>query len=146
MDIAYSAHTVEHHETIVVSYDRDLYRQVIRTRASPWETIKVGGEQLPKPIDNASEFCSVLRRITNSSPERMDTVNKICASFDRVIVFYNFDFELYDLRANDWKDKVVIEWNGHKHDKIPNVDKWVYLVQYNAGNEGWNCRKLIRSN
>lgn len=139
VDIAYSAHTVEHHETIVVSYDRDLYRQVIRTRASPWETIKVGGEQLPKPIDNASEFCSVLRRITNSSPERMDTVNKICASFDRVIVFYNFDFELYDLRANDWKDKVVIEWNGHKHDKIPNVDKWVYLVQYNAGNEGWNC-------
>lgn len=139
VDINYAAKTVEHHETITISYDREAYRQVIRTRTSPWETMKIGKEEVPKPIDNASEFCITLRRIVNSSPERMDIVNKICASFDKVIIFYNFDFELFDLRKNNWKDKTMVEWNGHKHEKIPKTDKWVYLVQYNAGNEGWNC-------
>lgn len=139
VDINYVAGTVQHHEYIIVPYNRELYREVLRTRVSPFKTTNIFGETIQKPIDNASEFCSTLRRISNSGIERMEEVNRICKYFDRVIIFYNFDFELEDLRQNNWGNKFLAECNGHKHDPCPICDNWVYLVQYMAGNEAWNC-------
>jgi hypothetical protein len=60
----------------------------------------------------------------------------------RIIVFYNFDYELEILKGLGYGPEVEIaEWNGHKHQPIPESESWVYLVQYNAGAEGWNCVK-----
>lgn len=136
----YQKHTVSHHETVMVGYDRERYKDICKNRVNPYEVLKVKGKTFPKPIENASEFCAILRRIVNSDQSRIDAYTNLTKQLDRVVVFYNFDFELDILRKVDY-GKPVLEWNGHKHETLP-VDKnskWVYLVQYNAGNEAWEC-------
>ena len=94
------------------------------------------------PIKHASEFCQVLRRIVNTDESRQVALLEIFEKHPRVIIFYNFDYELDILKnINYGSDVEIREWNGYKHQPIPDCDKWVYLVQYNAGAEGWNCIK-----
>ena len=88
------------------------------------------------PIEDAGELCRVLRKITNEDPSRFEEVCKLLESNPKVLIFYNFDYELEILRKLPTN---ISEWNGHKHDSLPTGAKWAYLVQYNAGAEGWNC-------
>lgn len=119
--------TVAHHERVVVGFDRDRYDLVMRNR---WNVFK------DEPIKEASDLCQTLRRVVGSSPERMNEIIRILAKHSKVIIFYNYDYELEILRTLPVK---VAEWNGHKHEPIPEGDAWAYLVQYTAGAEGWNC-------
>lgn len=123
--------TVSHHEDIFVKYNNIDYKQVMKDR---WDIID------NKPIENASALCYKLRQIVNSDPSRADKILEIFNRHPRVIIFYNFDYELNILRGLDYGENVQIgEWNGHNHDTVPTSKSWVYLVQYTAGNAGWNC-------
>ena len=133
VDMDFKRKTISHHEEVYVPYDVALYKQVTKTRWDIWND---------KPIENASEFCYALRKVVNSEELRLQEVLKICEEHKRAIIFYNFDYELELLKGLDYgKDVEIAEWNGHKHQPIPETKKWVYLVQYNAGAEGWNCIK-----
>lgn len=125
--------TVSHHEDVYVPYDISAYKSVIRNRWDIWNN---------KPIENAGEFCYALRKVVNSDEARQTAVMELIEKHPRAIIFYNFDYELEILKHLYYGEDVeVAEWNGHKHQPIPDSDRWVYLVQYNAGAEGWNCVK-----
>jgi hypothetical protein len=80
----------------------------------------------------------LMRQVVNTDPSRLETLRDLMVDHPKLIVFYNFDYELEILRT--LADEVPLaEWNGHKHQPIPSTDRWVYLVQYVAGAEGWNC-------
>jgi hypothetical protein len=125
----YDTHTTRHPITIPVGYNDLLLQNVIKNR---WHIYK------NKPIRDVAELFSVMRQIVNSDPSRVRAVRKLMEEHDKMVVFYNFDYELEILRG--LKDETTVaEWNGHKHEEIPTTNRWVYLVQYVAGSEGWNC-------
>ena len=122
-----------HKETVLVDYDRILYKDVLKRRWNIWED---------KPFQNASELCYGLRKITNSSEDRAEEVQKIVAKHQKVIIFYSFDYELDILKSIDYGPGFEIcELNGHQHNPVPDGERWVYLVNYTAGAEAWNCIK-----
>lgn len=130
VDMDFKRKTTSHHEEVAVKYDGELISQVIKTRQN------LEGE----PIENAAQFCSVLRQITFSDESRVVALLELIEKHPTAIIFYNYDFELDILKSIDYGDDVEIaEWNGHKHEPVPTSSKWVYLVNYAAGAEGWNC-------
>lgn len=131
IDMDFKRETNSIHKNIPVSYDKLLYKEVNRSRFDPY---------LNEPIQNAGGLCYVLRKVVNGDISRGDSVLQLLEDHPKAIIFYNFDYELEILRGLAYSDGTEIaEWNGHKHEQIPTGDKWVYLVQYTAGNEGWNC-------
>lgn len=131
VEIEYDRRTERHQEVILTAYDRDGYRTLMRERWNVFEQ---------KPIENVSELCYLLRKIANADPSRVTEAVKIAEANPKLIVFYNFDYELDILRNAVWPEGTVVkEWNGHRHEEIPVSDRWIYLVQYSAGAEGWNC-------
>lgn len=131
IDMDFHRDTIPHHEDVYVSYDISAYKDICRNRWNPWED---------KPIENAAEFCYSLRKIVNTDEARQVALLQIIEKHPKAIIFYNFDYELDILKKLYYgEDFEIAEWNGHKHQEVPKGDKWVYLVQYTAGNEGWNC-------
>jgi hypothetical protein len=171
----YDRHTVRHGKDVIVDYDEKLFEKVVKDRWHVYEE---------RPLRDVGELFLVMRKVANSDPSRIQAVQQLLRRHKKLIVFYNFDYELEILRsltvsteflpqkstpigpcsstaqvaekkclstnASDESTSTtasttsgsklaVAEWNGHKHQEIPDTDRWVYLVQYTAGSEGWNC-------
>lgn len=131
VNMDFKRQTISHHEDVYVRYDISKYKDVGRNRWDPYKD---------EPIINAAGLCYVWRRIVNSDESRQMALLELFEKHPKMIIFYNFDYELDILKGLYYGDEVSIaEWNGHKHQPIPNGKSWVYLVQYTAGAEGWNC-------
>lgn len=123
--------TIRHKDVVPVNYNIGLYRTVLKDRWNPYES---------KPIKESGKFYQLLRQVVNSDPSRTQAIDDIMREHPTLIIFYNFDYELEILKQY-CEDRFIdySEWNGHKHEDIPTGDEWIYLVQYTAGAEGWNC-------
>lgn len=132
VDMDFKRQTVSHHEDIYVKYDVSKYKDAGRLRWDPFKN---------EPIRDASGLCYVWRRIVNEDESRQVALLELFEKHPKMIIFYNFNYELELLKEVFYgcKGVEVAEWNGHKHQPIPSSSSWVYLVQYTAGAEGWNC-------
>lgn len=135
VDMDFTRKTNAHHEDVYVNYDISKYRDVMRSRWDPYKN---------EPIENASRLCYTLRKVVNSDDSRVIALMEILEKHPRAIIFYNFDYELELLKNlaygdHDGKKTEIAEWNGHVHQAVPTGKNWIYLVQYTAGAEGWNC-------
>lgn len=131
VDMEYIKSTTQHHTFVTCRFNRSKYEMVVKDRWNPYDNC---------PIENPSQFCYLMRRVVNSDVSRLEEIAKILERKPKLIIFYNFDYELEMLREFA-KDVNILckEWNGHKHEGVPETDRWLYLVQYNSGSEAWNC-------
>lgn len=133
IDMDFQRHTVPHHEDIYCSFDIHKYKEAVRSRFDPYKD---------EPMKQAADLCLVLRHIVNEDESRQVRVLELFEMHPRMIIFYTFDYErdiLMNLAYGD--DVEIAEYSGHAHESIPDAEKWVYLVQYTAGAEGFNCVK-----
>lgn len=129
VEMPFTKHTTRHMETVPVGYNSTAYNRLVKDRWNIYED---------KPIQDVAELFRCMRKLVNSDSSRTDAIFKLMVDHRKMIVFYTYDYELEILRKfKDFTD--VAEWNGHKKEPIPNSDAWLYLVQYVAGSEGWNC-------
>lgn len=139
VEMPFKKHTVRHTHDVLVDYDRELFELVVKKRWHVFEN---------RPLRDVGELFVVMRKVVNTDKSRISSLRKLMTTHPRLIVFYNFDYELESLRTiapasedltGDTPALTVAEWNGHKHEPIPDGRNWVYLVQYAAGAESWNC-------
>lgn len=132
VEMPYVKHTTRKLEYVEVDCNRELLKQASVDRWNPYTE---------QPIKDAAELFAVMRRINNTDPSRLEAIRELMDVHPRMIVFYNFNYELEILRTikDLWPDWELAEWNGRRKEQIPDTEKWVYLVQYQAGAEGWNC-------
>jgi hypothetical protein len=125
----YKRHTTRKTSIIRVSHDKKLMERIVKDRWHIYEE---------RPIRDIAELFYLMRKLVNSDPSRLEAVRDLMKKHPRLIVFYNFNHELEMLRTLS-SEVPVSEWNGHKHEEVPKGKRWLYLVQYIAGAEGWNC-------
>lgn len=131
VNMKYENSRERHYIEVMCSYDKEKYKRVMKDRWDVYEN---------EPIEETGKLCYLLRRVSNDDVSRFVEMEKIIHRKDRLIVFYNFTYELHALREFFEKHGYTVgEWNGEKHTEVPNTQRWVYLCQYSAACEGWSC-------
>lgn len=131
IDMDFKRATTAHHKTVIVPYNQELFNQVLIKRWNIYDE---------HPIKDVGELCYIMRKVVNSDCNRLIELKKILCKHQKLIIFYNFNYELDLLiEFGNETQTPTAQWNGHKHELIPKTDTWLYLVQYTAGAEGWNC-------
>lgn len=131
VDMPYHKSTVRHVELVPVPFDEQLFNTVAKKRWNPYTN---------EPVKEVSELFYTMRHVVNADPTRLEAVKRLTEKHPRLIIFYNFNYELEMLRTLEEELHIpMAEWNGHKHETIPDNESWIYLVQYTSGAEGWNC-------
>lgn len=131
VDMPYERHTARHIKNVLVSYDEKLYDKTMKDR---WNFLE------DRPVETIAELFALLRRLVNTDVSRIGEMMRLMERHPRLIIFYNFNYELDILRVlAQTLNYPVAEWNGQKHQPVPDGERWLYLVQYTAGAEGWNC-------
>lgn len=129
VEMPYAKHTERCLTDILLNYDKTLFKNVTVDRWNVFED---------RPITDISEMFRVMRKVVNSDPSRLNVLKDLIKIHPRIIVYYNFNYELEILKTLA-SEITIAEWNGHRKQPIPNTDSWLYLVQYISGAEGWNC-------
>ncbi len=130
VDMPFERHTTRHVVLEEVGFDADLFDVIWRKHWNIYDDV---------PLIDSGEMHRLARRLVNADASRLEKLRALTNQHPRVIVFYNFDYELDILRTLKSDGMTVAEWNGHKHEPVPDGERWVYLVQYQAGSEAWNC-------
>lgn len=116
---------------ITCMYDKNKYKKIFRDRWDVFEN---------KPIEETGKLCYLLRRVVNEDEDRINALKLLMYDHPKTIIFYNYTPELNILRQVAKEMQYDIgEWNGEIHSEVPTSKKWVYLCQYTAASEGWNC-------
>lgn len=127
VEMDYVPHTRRHINKVYSDYNKELVVETMKTLKDP---------ETGEPFQGASGLMYAVRKIVNSDPSRVENVKQLAKKIDKLIIFYNYDYELELLREAFPNAK---ERNGHNHDPLPTTKTWTYLVQYTAGAEAWNC-------
>lgn len=134
VEMPFDSHTRRALNWWPVSYDKEAFKRVWKDRWNIYED---------RPIKDAGEMYWLMRRVVNSDPSRLEEVKALHRLHPRLIVFYNFNYELEILRELIFEfTGDVYEWNGHVKNHLSEFEdheRWIYLVQYVAGAEAWNC-------
>ena len=131
IDMKFDRHTTRRKIVVKCDYSKALYRRVAVDRWNVFDD---------EPVPEQGKLGYLLRKVTNTDPSRVLKLIDLLEDIPKSIIFYNFTYELETLRDICGKmDIPYSEWNGEKHEKLPEGDRWAYLVQYSAGAEGWNC-------
>lgn len=131
VEMPFEKHTTRHLITVPVDYDEQMFNQVWKKRWNVYDNV---------PLIDVSEMHRLGRKVVNTDEDRLRAIEKLGTKHPRMIIFYTHDYELELLRTlMPSMDIPVAEWNGHRHEPVPETERWLYLVQYQAGAEGWNC-------